>query len=121
LICVGGARSFEPAFRLIMALEQEYRVIAPAYPYADHLDCLVKGLARILDVEQVTRVHLWGTSLGGIIVQSFVRRYLCAGRDHGPKRAPAKKPPPIHAFAAPDSLGAAEHEQSHSQGIAGST
>lgn len=75
VICVGGARTSDPAFRLISALESEYRVIAPTYPCAGSMDQLVEGLAGVLAAEGVRQAHVWGTSFGGMFVQCFVRKH----------------------------------------------
>jgi pimeloyl-ACP methyl ester carboxylesterase len=75
VILVGGSRSSETAFRLILALENERKVIAPVYPCADTMSQLTEGIAAILDAEGVRRAHVWGSSFGGMLVQCFVRRY----------------------------------------------
>jgi pimeloyl-ACP methyl ester carboxylesterase len=75
VVCVGGTRTSDPAFRLIMALEGEYRIIAPTYPDANRMDQLVEGINAILEVEEIRQAHIWGTSLGGMVVQCFLRRY----------------------------------------------
>jgi pimeloyl-ACP methyl ester carboxylesterase len=97
LVCVGGARSSDPAFQLISALEKEYRVIAPTYPYADRMDQLIEGIKAILEAEGVKQIHIWGTSLGGMVVQCFVRKYpqrvktMIAGDTFIPSKALAEK------------------------------
>lgn len=71
----GGLQVAEPFFRLILALEDEYRVIAPTYPPVRSIEEWVEGLRAILDQEGVSRADLVGTSLGGMLAQCFVRRY----------------------------------------------
>ncbi len=75
VVCVGGARTSDPAFRLIFALEEEYRVIALNYPCADRMGQLVEGIRAILEAESVENAHIWGTSLGGMLAQCFARKY----------------------------------------------
>ena len=75
VILVGGSRLAEAAFRLISALERDYRVIVPTYPDATELPVLEEGIAAILDAEHANPVYLMGASFGGMVAQSFVRRY----------------------------------------------
>jgi pimeloyl-ACP methyl ester carboxylesterase len=75
VLCVGGSRSSDPAFRLITTLEEKYYVITPTYPYASRMEQLVEGIHAILEAEGIQQAHLWGTSLGGMVAQCFVRRY----------------------------------------------
>ena len=97
VVCVGGARTSDPAFRLISALESEYRVIAPTYPCAGSMDQLVEGLAEILVAEGVRQAHVWGTSFGGMLAQCFVRKHprkvisMIVGDTFVPHKAFARK------------------------------
>jgi pimeloyl-ACP methyl ester carboxylesterase len=75
VLCVGGARTSGPAFRLVLALEEAYRVIVPTYPYANKMDQLVDGIRAFLDAEGIQQAHIWGSSLGGTVAQCFIRRY----------------------------------------------
>jgi pimeloyl-ACP methyl ester carboxylesterase len=96
-VCVGGARTSDPAFRLILALEEQHHVIAPTYPYASRMDQLVEGINAILEAEGIQQAHIWGTSLGGMVVQCFVRKHperlksMIAGDTFIPSRSLAEK------------------------------
>jgi pimeloyl-ACP methyl ester carboxylesterase len=66
----------EMAFQHIMALENEYHVIAPSYPAAiTTVAALTEGIAGVLDAEGVWQTHVLGGSYGGMMAQAFVRRY----------------------------------------------
>ena len=71
----GGVRFGEIWFRLINALEQDYRLIVPTYPPLTTMADLVDGIAAILEIEQIIWTHMLGTSLGGCLAQCFVRKY----------------------------------------------
>lgn len=75
VIFPGGARSSEVGFRLILALEHDYRVIGPTNGYVNTMDELVEGVRAILDAEGVQQAHCFGSSLGGMLVQCLVRKY----------------------------------------------
>ena len=57
----------------VEALEQDSRVIVPAYAAVATMTELVAGLSAILDAEGVERVDVIGSSFGGYIAQCFVR------------------------------------------------
>jgi pimeloyl-ACP methyl ester carboxylesterase len=59
----------------IAALEQDSRVIVPAYAAVSTMAEVVAGVAAILDAEGVERVDVIGSSFGGYIAQCFVRAY----------------------------------------------
>jgi pimeloyl-ACP methyl ester carboxylesterase len=66
----------EMLFEQILAFEHTYRVIVPCYPPAiKNAQQLVRGLTKILDIEQVDRVHLLGGSYSGMVAQCLVRQY----------------------------------------------
>ncbi len=91
----GGFRFAEEWFRLITALESEYKIISPTYPalptMADHM----RGVAHILETEKADHVHVLGISFGGWLAQCFVRSYpdivktvmLSNTSGHGPSAA----------------------------------
>lgn len=54
LVLAGATMVPDPLFVVISALGGRYRVIAPAYPPAKHIDDLVAGVAAVLHAEQVT-------------------------------------------------------------------
>jgi pimeloyl-ACP methyl ester carboxylesterase len=57
----------------IEALEQDCRVIVPAYAAVPTIAEVVAGLTATLDAEGVERVDVIGSSFGGYIAQCFVR------------------------------------------------
>jgi pimeloyl-ACP methyl ester carboxylesterase len=97
VIFPGGTRSSEVGFRLIQVLENDYRVIGPTYGCVNTMDELVEGIRAILDAEGVQQAHCFGSSLGGTLVQCFVRKYpqrvktVIAGDTTIPDKALVKK------------------------------
>jgi pimeloyl-ACP methyl ester carboxylesterase len=74
LILPGGLAVAETAFRYIQRLEARYRVLAPTYPETIMtMDQLVEGLAKLLQAEQILRIHVVGGSYSGLVAQCFVR------------------------------------------------
>jgi len=66
----------EMSFDHILAFEGEYRVIVPTYPFsATTVAQLIEGIAQVLDAENINWAHVLGGSYGGMVAQSFVRRY----------------------------------------------
>ncbi len=74
-ILPGGLRSGEAAFRLILALENEFRIVAPTYPPAPRIEQWVNGVKAILDAGGIEKAHIFGSSAGGMLAQCFVRKY----------------------------------------------
>jgi pimeloyl-ACP methyl ester carboxylesterase len=75
LLPAGGTRLPDMYVLLIEALERDFRVIAPAYPAGAGLIGLADGLAAILDAEGVRQADVLGSSFGGFVAQTFVRRH----------------------------------------------
>lgn len=74
LILPGGLAVAETAFRYIQRLETRYRVLAPTYPETIvTMAQLVQGLAKLLEAEQIARVHVVGGSYSGLVAQCFLR------------------------------------------------
>jgi aminoacrylate hydrolase len=72
----GATGNGEMAFKHIIALEKEYRIISPTYPpTAATMGQLTGGIAAILDAENIQQAHIMGGSFGGIVAQCFVRAY----------------------------------------------
>jgi pimeloyl-ACP methyl ester carboxylesterase len=57
------------------ALQNEYRVISVTYPAVDSLAEMSDGVFAILDVEDVERTNIVGTSLGGYLTQYIVANH----------------------------------------------
>lgn len=76
LLLPGAFGNPEISFKIIMALENDYRVIAPTYPStATTMAQLMDGAAAILEAEGISHAHVLGGSFGGIVAQCFVRKY----------------------------------------------
>jgi pimeloyl-ACP methyl ester carboxylesterase len=74
LILPGGLAVAETAFRYVQRLEARYRVLAPTYPETIMtIAQLVDGLAKLLQAEQIARIHVVGGSYSGLVAQCFVR------------------------------------------------
>jgi pimeloyl-ACP methyl ester carboxylesterase len=76
LLLLPGALSIgESVFPIISAFENEHRIIAPSYALTLKMTGLCDGIARILQVEGLSRIHVLGGSYGGLVAQYFVRRH----------------------------------------------
>ncbi len=77
LLILPGLLGFgEMSFQHIGAFENDYRVIAPSYPFElTTVAQLVDGVVAILDGEGVQHTHVLGGSYGGMVAQCLVRRY----------------------------------------------
>lgn len=71
----GGLRFADTWFKLIPALEDDYRIISFTYPALSTMEEYVNGIKAILESSGIDRAHILGTSFGGWIAQCFVRRY----------------------------------------------
>ena len=75
LLFPGGTLVPDTYFVLLKELEQDYRVIVPAYAAVPTMAELVTGAVTILDTEGVEHVNVMGSSFGGYVAQCFVRTY----------------------------------------------
>jgi pimeloyl-ACP methyl ester carboxylesterase len=75
LVLTGATMVPDPLFVVISELGSRYRVIAPAYPPATHMNDLVEGVITVLDAEHITAAHVVGSSFGGYIAQCLVRAH----------------------------------------------
>ena len=75
LLFPGGTLVPDTYFMLLEELEQDYRVIVPAYAAVPTMAELVTGATAILDAEGVQRVDVMGSSFGGYVAQCFVRAH----------------------------------------------
>jgi pimeloyl-ACP methyl ester carboxylesterase len=75
LLLPGGIRSAETWFKLITALENEYRIISPTYPAVPTMKDITTGIFALVESEQINKAHMLGTSFGGWVAQCFVREY----------------------------------------------
>jgi len=75
LVLLPGATGVaEQPFLHIMALEENFRVIAPDYPPVPAMADLVEGVSRIMDAEGVKAANILGGSYGGLVAQCFIRK-----------------------------------------------
>jgi len=74
LLFPGSGQDAMSCFDLISAFEKKYKVIAVNYDGFYSVDSFFKFVEKILEKEKVMSVYLYGLSLGGFLVQHFVRR-----------------------------------------------
>ncbi len=74
LIFPGGGQSAQANFRLIQALESKYTVIVPTIYSADGISEFCFAINTILERESVSKVILYGLSIGGLMAQSYLKR-----------------------------------------------
>ncbi|RMG49487.1 MAG: alpha/beta hydrolase [Acidobacteria bacterium] len=67
---LGGA--YDIWWQQIEALKDRLGIVSVTYPPLSSLSALGRGLLGILDREQISRVHLVGSSLGGYLAQYLV-------------------------------------------------
>ncbi|MHA2248170.1 MAG: alpha/beta fold hydrolase [Candidatus Hodarchaeales archaeon] len=72
LMLPGGLRA--PVFGGFFTekISTHFKIISPSYPSIWDLKALIQGINRILDQEKVKRVHLFGSSFGGLMCQAFM-------------------------------------------------
>jgi pimeloyl-ACP methyl ester carboxylesterase len=75
LLFPGGTLVPDTYFMLVEELEQDYRVIVPAYAAVPTMAELVMGAVAILDAEGIKHVDVMGSSFGGYVAQCFVRAH----------------------------------------------
>lgn len=76
ILLLGGGINFEIVwFPYIEALRNDYTIIVPIYPVVGNLEELLFGIKGILNNENITEVHIIGQSFGGMVAQSFGKKY----------------------------------------------
>jgi pimeloyl-ACP methyl ester carboxylesterase len=76
LLILGGAMSTAETSRsLIGSMEKAYCILAPGYPIYEQMAYFVDGLVKLLDLEGILRVHIYGHSLGAAIAHVLIRRH----------------------------------------------
>lgn len=76
VLVLGGAMSTAESSRnIVAALEGDYRVLSPSYPVYRRMSAFLDGLVKLLEEEGLTRVHVFGHSLGAGIGHALVRRH----------------------------------------------
>jgi pimeloyl-ACP methyl ester carboxylesterase len=76
LIMSGPLSTPEMAYRSILNLEKDYRVLSLSYSSYDRIDKFIDGLVKLLDLEGIGRFHLIGASLGAGVGHVLIRRHL---------------------------------------------
>ena len=77
---IGTAETF---FKQIIGLSTRgYRIITLSYPVYWAMEDFIKGLTRLIDQLGLTKVHLFGASLGGYLAQKFVEGVKHSNRVH---------------------------------------
>ena len=71
----GMGGSYDIWWQQITALQDSYRIIAPTYPPVSTMEALAAGVIAILDRENISEVHLVGSSLGGDLAQYLAAYY----------------------------------------------
>ncbi len=71
----GMTGGYDIWWQQILALKDSYRIITVTYPPIDNLEGMAAGIIQILKKEQVDRVNLVGSSLGGYFTQYLVAHH----------------------------------------------
>jgi maspardin len=72
LLLHGLAGSYDIWWQQMLALQDRYRLVSVTYAPADSLAGMAEGLLAILAAEQIERVNVVGSSLGGYLAQYLV-------------------------------------------------
>lgn len=75
LLLPGGTRRPGMRFQFLLELEEDYKVISPAYPLICHMKSLIDGIAAILEYESIDNVNVFGASFGGLVAQFLLKEY----------------------------------------------
>ena len=75
LILPGGGQTAQATFDLIQAFENDYKVIAITIHNVDSIQEVIDAIELILSNEKTNRIILYGLSLGGMLAQSYLKRY----------------------------------------------
>lgn len=75
LIFPGSGQDALSCFDLISAFEKHYKVIAVNYDGLYSVDSFFDYIEKILHQEQSGKLIIYGLSMGGFLVQHYVRRY----------------------------------------------
>jgi maspardin len=68
----GLAGTYDIWWQQMVALQEDYQVVAVTYAPVDNLAALAGGILAILAAEQIEQVNLVGSSLGGYLAQYLV-------------------------------------------------
>ncbi len=70
---MGGA--YDIWWQQINRLKSEYTVISVTYPAVESVGEMADAIIEILDIEEINKSHVIGSSLGGYLAQNIVARY----------------------------------------------
>lgn len=70
----GGAGDGSNWSDMAVGLSERFHCIVLDYPPVTSVEVLIDGVGAVLDAEGVSRAHLIGTSLGGMLAQAFPER-----------------------------------------------
>ena len=84
LLCLPPAIGTADAFfkQIIGLSTRGYRILTLSYPVYWTLEDFTKGLTRLIDQLGLSKVHLFGASLGGYLAQKFVEVTRHSNRVH---------------------------------------
>ncbi len=71
----GMTGAYDIWWQVMENLAADYQVMSVTYPPVDSLAGMAEGVTAVLDAEQIERVHLVGSSLGGYFSQYLVATY----------------------------------------------
>jgi pimeloyl-ACP methyl ester carboxylesterase len=76
MLLLGSALSHgDDRHRLMALFAPTRRVLSPTYPQHESVGVLVDGLARLIEIEGLERVDVFGDGLGAGLAQVLARRY----------------------------------------------
>ena len=71
----GMTGAYDIWWQQIEALKSDYRIISVSYPAVDSLEELSQGVLQILQAENIAKVKVLGSSLGGYLAQYLLAKY----------------------------------------------
>ena len=93
----GMTGAYDIWWQQINALQDRYRIVSVTYPAVHSLANLARGILGILEHENIVRVNLAGSSLGGYLAQYLVSQYpnliqrVCFGNTFPPNALIARQ------------------------------
>lgn len=75
LMLPGSTATGESNWREIVRFNQRYRVLSISYPPVKSIEALFDGILKIIEIEQIERMNVFGASMGGAIAHWLIRNY----------------------------------------------